>query len=162
MYGMVCDLARSTAKARIAGPGSAHTRYAKGRHCMRAMVRSGTDHGGAMTANYQHLALALVQPGMTLSDELLDVQGHVLLPQGTVLTEAMITLMPRHGIAALPIVIEAVASQEELAAGIEYHEQRLARLFRRQDPDDDADWATALLRSFVTDYRLGMPQEPVE
>jgi len=115
-----------------------------------------------MTANYQHLALALVQPGMTLSDELLDVQGHVLLPQGTVLTEAMIALMPRHGIAALPIVIEAVASQEELAAGIEYHEQRLARLFRRQDPDDDADWATALLRSFVTDYRLGMPQEPVE
>lgn len=115
-----------------------------------------------MTANYQHLALALVQPGMTLSDELLDVQGHVLLPQGTVLTEAMIALMPRHGIASLPIVAEAEVSDEEVAAGMQHHEQRIARLFRKQDPDNDADWPTALLRQFVTDYRLGMPQEPAE
>ena len=115
-----------------------------------------------MTSNYQHLALALVQPGMTLSDELLDVQGHVLLPQGTVLTEAMIALMPRHGIASLPIVVAAAVSEEEVAAGVQHHEQRLARLFRKQDPDDDADWPTALLRQFVSDYRFGMPQEQAE
>lgn len=112
-----------------------------------------------MTANYQHLALALVQPGMTLSDELLDAQGHVLLPQGTVLTEAMIALMPRHGIVSLAIVSAAVVSDEEAAAGMQQHEQRIARLFRKQDPDNDADWATELLRRFVTDFRLG-PQEP--
>ncbi|WP_295998576.1 hypothetical protein [Rugamonas sp.] len=112
-----------------------------------------------MTANYQHLALALVQPGMTLSDELLDVHGHVLLPQGTVLTGAMIALMPRHGIESLAVVSAVTVSAEEKAAGMRYHEQRIASLFRKQDPDADADWATGLLRRFVTDFRLGM-QEP--
>jgi hypothetical protein len=34
-----------------------------------------------MTGNYHQLALAEVQPGMVLSDVLLDVQGNVLLPQ---------------------------------------------------------------------------------
>lgn len=107
-----------------------------------------------MTASYQHLALAQVQAGMILSDELLDVQGHVLLPQGTVLTEAMIALMPRHGIATLP-VLSSEASAEEQAAGLERHHERLAQLFRKNDPDSDADWATGLLRRYVTDFRLG-------
>ncbi|MES2261497.1 MAG: hypothetical protein V4724_23510 [Pseudomonadota bacterium] len=113
-----------------------------------------------MTASYQHLALAQVQAGMILSDELLDVQGHVLLPQGTVLTDAMIALMPRHGIAMLPIALAAGPSEEEQAAGREHHAQRIATLFRKNDPDSDSDWATALLRRFITDFRLG--QEAAE
>jgi len=112
-----------------------------------------------MTANYQHLALALVQPGMTLSDELLDVQGHVLLPQGTVLTEAMLALMPRHGIAVLPIVKDEV-TPEMVAATLQHHDVRLAHLFRKNDPDSDSDWATATLRRFVTDFRLGVEETP--
>jgi hypothetical protein len=108
-----------------------------------------------MTASYQHLPLAQVEPGMVLSDELLDVQGHVLLPQGTVLTQAMIALMPRHGIAILPIAVPQEPTAEELAASREHHLERLAHLFRKNDPDCDQDWATALLRRFVTDFRLG-------
>lgn len=108
-----------------------------------------------MTASYQHMPLAQVEPGMVLSDELLDVQGHVLLPQGTVLTQAMIALMPRHGIAMLPIAVPEAPSAEELAAIQERHLARLAHLFRKNDPDSDQDWATALLRRFVTDFRLG-------
>ncbi|HEV7813574.1 MAG TPA: hypothetical protein VGP06_00560 [Janthinobacterium sp.] len=111
-----------------------------------------------MTASHQHLALAQVQAGMILSDELLDIQGHVLLPQGTVLTDAMLALMPRHGIAALPIVRSGV-SDEELALRRERHRQGLARLFRKNDPGSDADWATGLLRRFAEVYRLGKEAE---
>lgn len=107
-----------------------------------------------MTASYQHMALAQVRPGMVLSDELLDIQGHVLLPQGTVLTESMLALMPRHGIAMLPVAIEGI-TEEQASAQEEHHRQRIAHLFRKNDPDSDTDWATALLRRFVEDYRLG-------
>src|SRR4051812_942230 len=72
---------------------------------------AGKTGGAAMTSNYQPLNLAQVQPGMVLSDELLDVQGHVLLPQGTVLTEAMLALMPRHGISVLPILQQQVSPE---------------------------------------------------
>jgi hypothetical protein len=111
-----------------------------------------------MTASYQHLPLDQVEPGMVLSDELLDVQGHVLLPQGTVLTDATIALMPRHGITMLPIAITAEPTEEELAARRARHLERLAHLFRKIDLD--SDWATALLHRFVMDFRLG--QLPAE
>ena len=107
-----------------------------------------------MTAAYRHLTLAQVQAGMVLSDELLDVQGHVLLPQGTVLTEAMLALMPRHGIEMLPVLGTDVPEEEKMAARSQ-HQQRLARLFRKNDPDSADDWSTRLLRRFVEDYRLG-------
>ncbi|CAN7561340.1 hypothetical protein LJR289_003958 [Pseudoduganella sp. LjRoot289] len=109
-----------------------------------------------MTASYHHVPLAQVQAGMILSDELLDMQGHVLLPHGTVLTEAMIALMPRHGIAVLPIALSEQPSAAEQAAGHEQHLERIDHLFRKNDPDSDEDWATALLRRFVTDFRLGL------
>ena len=56
-----------------------------------------------MAVIHQHLPLEQVRPGMVLSDVLLDAHGQVLLPQGAVLTENMLSLMPRHGIAMLPI-----------------------------------------------------------
>ncbi|MDC8758790.1 hypothetical protein [Janthinobacterium fluminis] len=107
-----------------------------------------------MTASYQHLALAQVQEGMVLSDELLDMQGHVLLPQGTVLSAAMLALMPRHGIEMLPIA-GCGLSEADAAAARAHFQQRLARLFRQHAPDNEGDWATGLLRRFVEDYRLG-------
>ena len=112
-----------------------------------------------MTSNYQPLNLAQVRPGMILSDELLDAQGHVLLPQGTVLTEAMLALMPRHGIAVLPILQEQV-SPEAVQATLNHHEARIAQLFRKNDADSDSDWATATLRRFVADFRLGAEETP--
>jgi hypothetical protein len=115
-----------------------------------------------MTASYHQLPLAQVLPGMVLSDELLDVQGHVLLPQGTVLTEAMLALMPRHGIEVLPVVSETAASDDELQATLQHQDQRIAHLFRKNDPDSDSDWATGLLRRFVSDFRLGAAQEAAE
>lgn len=112
-----------------------------------------------MTGNYQQLALAEVRAGMVLSDVLLDVQGNVLLPQGTVLTDAMLALMPRHGIAVLPIV-RAEVTPEMVAATLAHHEARIAHLFRKNEPDCGSDWATGTLRRFVTDYRLGVEETP--
>lgn len=109
-----------------------------------------------MSATYQHLPVEQVEAGMILSDELLDAHGHVLLPQGTVLTESMLALMPRHGIATLPIAAAEQPSAAEQAADREQQLARIAHLFRQNDPDSDSDWATALLRRFVTDYRLGL------
>ncbi len=128
------------------------------------MVRSGNvdevaNREGIMTGNYHQLTLAEVRPGMVLSDVLLDVQGHVLLPQGTALTEAMLALMPRHGIAILPILKDEV-SPEMAQATLEHHAARIAHLFRKNDADSDSDWATSLLRRFVSDFRLGLPETP--
>ncbi|MRW85199.1 hypothetical protein GJ698_14015 [Pseudoduganella sp. FT26W] len=112
-----------------------------------------------MASNYHQLTLAEVRPGMVLSDVLLDVQGNVLLPQGAVLTEAMLALMPRHGIAVLPIALAEV-TPEAVAATLQHHEARIAHLFRKNDADSDSDWATATLRRFVTDFRLGVEETP--
>lgn len=110
-----------------------------------------------MTGTYHQLALADVRPGMVLSDVLLDLQGQVLLPQGAVLTEAMLALMPRHGIEMLPVLAVA-ASPEQLQAEHDYHQARIDHLFRKTDPDAGNDWASSLLRRFVTDFRLGKPE----
>lgn len=107
-----------------------------------------------MTASYQHLALANVVPGMILSDVLLDAQGHVLLPQGAVLTETTLAAMPHHGIAMLPILCAEV-SATDAAAELGVRQQHLIRLFRKSDPGNESDSATSLLRRYVENFRLG-------
>ncbi len=107
-----------------------------------------------MAVRHQHLPLEQVRPGMVLSDVLLDAHGQVLLPQGAVLTENMLALMPRHGIDMLPIQAPP-PSPEEVAAQQAAYRERLAYLFRKHDPDAPEEAATTLLRSYVTAYRLG-------
>lgn len=106
-----------------------------------------------MSAAYQHLAVAEIRPGMILSDELLDEQGHVLLPRGAVLTAATIALMPRHGIESVAVLTPGGAPEEPVAdpAAVQ---QRLAYLFRKNDIDNQNDWATGILRRYVEDYRM--------
>ncbi len=112
-----------------------------------------------MSGNFHQLALPDVRPGMVLSDELLDVQGQVLLPQGTILTEAMLALMPRHGISVLPIQ-QAEYSAEAIEATLHHHEARLAHLFRKNDESTEMDWATSQLRRYVSAYRHGAGEAP--
>ena len=110
-----------------------------------------------MTANYQHLALAQVQPGMVLSDELLDAHGHVLLPQGTRLTESMLASMPRHDVETLPILTAAplAGAGRERERECDLQRRRLSRLFRKHDPAMDGERATGQLQQFVEHFRLG-------
>ncbi|MES3025353.1 MAG: hypothetical protein V4857_27575 [Pseudomonadota bacterium] len=110
-----------------------------------------------MSASYQHLPLAELRPGMILADTLLDQQGQVLLVQGAVLTEATIALMPRHGIELLPITIAGAPAPE--APDRAALARRLDHLFRRNDIDDQDDWATGTLRRYIETYRLGPEAE---
>jgi len=102
---------------------------------------------------HQLLPLEQIRPGMILSDVLLDARGQVLLPQGAVLTENMLSLMPRHGIEMLSIQAPPL-SPEEQAALLESYRTRLAHLFRKHDPADPDDVTTGLLLSYASHYRL--------
>lgn len=108
-----------------------------------------------MTPTYRHLPLAEVTPGMVLSDELLDKQGHVLLPAGAVLTESMLARMPGHGIESLAVVDDTPPDPAAVAAARAAALARIAVLFRRHDPDNGEDWAANALRTLITDFRIG-------
>lgn len=103
-----------------------------------------------MNDRYELLPLAHLYPGMVLADALLDAHGQVLLAEGAVLSEATIVSLSRHGIGAAPIRRALPLAEPEPAA----IQARLDHLFRRNERDDHADWATGLLRRYVEDYRL--------
>lgn len=103
-----------------------------------------------MSDSYELVPLAHLYPGMVLADALLDARGNVLLAEGTVLSEAALLSLSRHGVGAAPIRRTAPRDQPDSSAV----QARLDRLFRRNDRDDHADWATGLLRRYVEDYRL--------
>ena len=107
-----------------------------------------------MSASYQHLSLAEVEPGMVLSDELVDRQGQVLLPKGAVLTASTIALLPRHGIDMVPILRSSPDDAPAPVLDLDQVGARLAYLFRKNDPENHDDWATGILRHYMEDYRL--------
>jgi hypothetical protein len=110
-----------------------------------------------MSSAYQHLAVADVRPGMVLSDVLLDRQGQVLLPQGAILTAAIIALLPRHGVDVLAVLCSgADAGPAPDPAALQ---QRLAHLFRKNDIENNGDWATGILHRYMEDDRLGRESE---
>lgn len=103
-----------------------------------------------MSVSYELVPLAHLCPGMVLADALLDAHGNMLLAEGAVLSEASILSLAKHGITAAPIRRARPAGQPDPAT----IQGRLDHLFRRNDRDDHADWATGLLRRYVEDYRL--------
>lgn len=108
-----------------------------------------------MTDSYKQLALDQTQPGMVLSDDLLDRQGNVLLPRGVVLNEATLASLRRHGIETLPIEC-APLSEVDLEAELEHHRQRLAILFRKpKNAEGEASDAMRTLYQYVSHFRLG-------
>jgi hypothetical protein len=111
-----------------------------------------------MSAAYQLIALSQATPGMVLSDVLLDRQGQVLLPQGAVLTEAVLASLGRHGVEMVPILDSR--DNRASAADPSAVQARLDHLFRKNDRDNDDDWATGILRRYVEDYRLGREVAP--
>ena len=104
-----------------------------------------------MCIAHQHLALEQLKPGMTLSDDLIDRQGQILLRQGTVLSEQIIALLPRHGIEGVSVVLEQAAGP---AADPAVAEARLDWLFRKAERADSDNWASQVLRGYIKDYRL--------
>ena len=105
-----------------------------------------------MTINSKQFTLDTVIPGMVLSDDLLDDQGRILLPEGTTLSEDVLASIARHNITIVPILCEAW-STEDAAAALQRHQARLAKLFRKHVGDEDE--ATELLLQYMTHYRAG-------
>lgn len=100
-----------------------------------------------MNAAHQLVSLDKATPGMTLSDAVLDQQGKVLLPEGTVLTESTIASLGRHDIATLAITVSGAVDTVIDAAAIT---ARLEHLFR----GDPSGTANSLLQQYLADYRL--------
>jgi hypothetical protein len=105
-----------------------------------------------MNGTYQLTPLAAASPGMVLGDVLRDEKGNVLLAQGVVLTEGMLASLARHGVELLPI-LGIVHAAPPIDPG--RVQERLDRLFRKNERDNHGDWATGLLRQYIEDYRLG-------
>lgn len=103
-----------------------------------------------MSDDHLLIPVSEAQPGMVLSDELLDAHGQVLLARGAILSETVIASLQRHHVAAIPVArVEAHRPPDAAAV-----QARLDHLFRRHDRDDDGDWGTGLLRRYIEDYRL--------
>ncbi len=77
----------------------------------------------------RYLPLAKVSPGMLLADDLLDKQGHMLLPAQTSLSAAMLTSIAHHGIHQLPIQVEGISAEQQEAER-QHDIQRLTQIFR--------------------------------
>lgn len=103
-----------------------------------------------MSTIHKQVALTEVEPGMTLSDDLLDQQGHVLLPKGATLTEQTITSLQRHHVESLRIVAGELTAEEEEQQRVHFG-MRIERLFRRLDHSQ----ANGLLHDYISNFRLG-------
>ena len=102
-----------------------------------------------MSTAHQLVSLETATAGMILSDDILDPQGQVLLPHGTVLTATTIAALGRHDVALLPIAVSgapaAVIDEAAVTARLDY-------LFRGTDAHPGS--ATAILRDYMMDFRL--------
>lgn len=105
-----------------------------------------------MGSPYRQITLDDARPGMVLSDDVLDLQGHVLLTKGMALTEPILASLRRHGVALVPVLAED-APESAKESEIVHHEARLARLFRKRSIGSGD--ATALLEQCVRHFRLG-------
>jgi hypothetical protein len=104
-----------------------------------------------MNGAYQLTPLPDARPGMVLGDVLRDDKGNVLLTEGVVLTDAMLASLARHGVELLPIL---AASPPAPTIDPVRVQERLDRIFRKQERDNHGDWATGILRQYVEDFRL--------
>ncbi|WP_296447249.1 hypothetical protein [Rhodoferax sp. UBA5149] len=80
-----------------------------------------------------HLTLARAEAGMTLARTLLDTQGQVLMVQGSKLSDATISTLRRRQVTELWVLdpqSPTVDLQAQKTALRQYHQERLARLFR--------------------------------
>lgn len=113
-----------------------------------------------MLKRHTQLALSDATAGMTLSDAILDTQGHILLPEGTILTESMLASLRRHQIDTIAVA-GAPFSQAEEDAQRDLQIARVEWLFRQsgRDPSGAASaeppGATALLHQYVLNFRAG-------
>jgi hypothetical protein len=100
----------------------------------------------------RHLQLDLddAEPGMILSNTLLDAHGGVLLPSGVELTESVLTSLRRRGIDQITVVNDRI-SEADLAIERARLQKGLDNLFRNSIDRG----ASNSLKESVMQYRMG-------
>jgi hypothetical protein len=101
----------------------------------------------------RYMTVASLYPGLILGDELLDKQGHLLLPAGTKLTQAMINSLSHHDVQQVSIVDtfeQNEITDNEKATNKNATRDRLANLFRHL-PDNAAGKD---LMGYIYKYRM--------
>jgi hypothetical protein len=99
-----------------------------------------------------YLSIHKTTAGMVLADDLMDKLGHVLLPAGTTLTDAMLKSLILHEVHLLSILLDEVPG-DALERSLERQKKidRLEYLFRKK-PDDTP---TSTLQTYLQKYRTG-------
>lgn len=82
-----------------------------------------------MSKANRYLPLSKIEAGMILADDLLDKQGHMLLPAQTTLSSAMLHSISQHGIHQLAIQIDP-PSDEQQQQERQIKLERLEQIFR--------------------------------
>lgn len=104
-----------------------------------------------MNQRHQYLMLDQAKAGMRLADEVLDKQGHILLPVGIVLTEQLIHSLNNHGIQQVSIMLDQNEEQAQHEQDLRQQKiDRLSAIFRHC-PDNPASLE---LRACIEKYRL--------
>lgn len=114
-----------------------------------------------MQNRHTQIALSDASPGMTLSDDVLDTKGNILLPEGAVLTEQILASLQRHLIETV-----AIAGTEILEVEQNLQLERVQWLFRQPGaaPAGGQDavpmpTATDVLYQYMMNFRAGAGHE---
>lgn len=99
------------------------------------------------------LPLAEATPGTILALDLLDTYGALLLPAGTVLSEALLASLAQRGIEQIVVCDTSPGDETESAARRQRLANRIEYLFRAAGDNI----AMRELQSQITSYRLGRP-----
>ncbi|MFZ6845980.1 hypothetical protein [Undibacterium sp. RuTC16W] len=110
-----------------------------------------------MSKRHQYLSLSEISAGRVLADDLLDKQGHVLLPAGVILTDSMLASVANHHIRQLSVLTENESDADLDEATVNELKQhqlaRLDKLFRHIDDQMPA----SILRDYLRAYRSDAP-----
>ena len=98
----------------------------------------------------QRLTLDQVEQGMILAQDVCTGKGTCLLPQGTVITNAMIAALRRREIDYVMVAMEELLTLEQSAQLEADIKARIERLFENTDPDP----IMLKLRAVLLQYRL--------
>ncbi len=102
-----------------------------------------------MSAMSRNLPLAQALPCMVLGDDVI-LDGHLLLPAGTVLSAAQIESLRRREVDEIVVATPDERSEEMREAELGLLRRRVEYLFRRAAPDA----AMQALQKAVLEYRL--------
>lgn len=105
-----------------------------------------------MSATEVQLTLTQTEVGMQLARALINANGQVLMPQGTVLTKAILSTLHKRDVTELWVTLPApdgidpdVHDAEEIR---QHHKERLQRLFRKTTSTEENHFLQQLMHRY--------------